>query len=239
MLRNMVTSLIRHEAVVTTWHKAKEAQRIAEKLITHGKRNTPASLVRVRKVLFDHADVVRVVPTDAERAVRPKRKNSKAAGVDATATETEAVDGGAAAAAELATETETTERALVHKVFDTLARRYADRQGGYTRVLQLPNRVGDKARQAVLTLVDGERDIRFDLTAATIARARLADRPLTSLTLSNALKVTKYRPEGQAVLEKAVGREESRLRKALSQLSVTDGAEQRQEADGRSTKPPA
>lgn len=202
MLRNMVSSLIKHEAVVTTWHKAKEAQRVAEKLISHGKRGTPASLIRARKVLFDDGDQVLVQPTDAERSVRGKLSPSSAD--DAAAAE----------------ETRQRERALVHKVFTTLASRYADRQGGYTRVLQLPNRVGDKARQAILTLVDGQRDVRFDLTATTIARARIQDRPLTQLTLENAVKVTKYRPDGKAELDAAVDKEESRLRRALKGLSL-------------------
>ena len=43
LLRNLVTSLIEHESISTTWHKAKEAQRVADKLITLGKKNTDAS----------------------------------------------------------------------------------------------------------------------------------------------------------------------------------------------------
>jgi len=38
MLRNMVTSLLEHERIVTTVPKAKEARKIAEKMITLGKR---------------------------------------------------------------------------------------------------------------------------------------------------------------------------------------------------------
>jgi large subunit ribosomal protein L17 len=40
MLRNMVTSLIYHERIVTTLPKAKELRRVAEKVITHAKDNT-------------------------------------------------------------------------------------------------------------------------------------------------------------------------------------------------------
>jgi large subunit ribosomal protein L17 len=53
LLRNLVTSLIEHESISTTWAKAKEAQRMAEKLITMGKKNTNASRVRAESVLFD------------------------------------------------------------------------------------------------------------------------------------------------------------------------------------------
>jgi large subunit ribosomal protein L17 len=40
MLRNLVTSLLEHERVETTLMKAKEARRIAERMITLGKRGT-------------------------------------------------------------------------------------------------------------------------------------------------------------------------------------------------------
>jgi len=41
MFRNMVTSLLRHERIVTTTPKAKELKRIADKVITAAKRGTP------------------------------------------------------------------------------------------------------------------------------------------------------------------------------------------------------
>ncbi len=41
MFRNMVTSLLRHERIQTTTPKAKELKRIADKIITLGKRGTP------------------------------------------------------------------------------------------------------------------------------------------------------------------------------------------------------
>ena len=37
MLRNMVTSLIHHERIITTTPKAKELRRVADKMITHAK----------------------------------------------------------------------------------------------------------------------------------------------------------------------------------------------------------
>jgi large subunit ribosomal protein L17 len=40
MLRNMVTSLLEHEEIRTTDAKAKEVRRIAERMITLGKRGT-------------------------------------------------------------------------------------------------------------------------------------------------------------------------------------------------------
>lgn len=62
MFKNMVTSLLRHERIETTTPKAKELKRIADKVITLGKKGTPharrQAYVQVRDVevlnkLFD------------------------------------------------------------------------------------------------------------------------------------------------------------------------------------------
>ncbi|KAI9673293.1 MAG: hypothetical protein M1829_004358 [Trizodia sp. TS-e1964] len=55
LLRNLVTSLLEHESISTTWPKAKEAQRLAEKLITLAKRNSEASRARAQSILFKPA----------------------------------------------------------------------------------------------------------------------------------------------------------------------------------------
>lgn len=52
LLRNLVTSLIEHETISTTYAKAKEAQRMAEKLITLGKRNTGAARVQAQQIFY-------------------------------------------------------------------------------------------------------------------------------------------------------------------------------------------
>ncbi len=49
---------------------------------------------------------------------------------------------------------------LTGKLFGTLAERYRDRQGGYTRVLKAGHRYGDMAPMAVIELVDRDPDAK-------------------------------------------------------------------------------
>ena len=98
MYRNMVTSLLDHERIETTDAKAKEVRRIAERMITLGKKG---GLHNRRRAL---------------RIIR--------------------------------------EREVAAKVFDDLAERYRERQGGYTRILKLGNRVGDNAPMSIVELVE-------------------------------------------------------------------------------------
>lgn len=46
------------------------------------------------------------------------------------------------------------DKAVVNKVFNELAPRYAERNGGYTRIIKLKERVGDDALTVRLELVD-------------------------------------------------------------------------------------
>ncbi|PSS27336.1 hypothetical protein M430DRAFT_111990 [Amorphotheca resinae ATCC 22711] len=149
LLRNLVTSLFKHESISTTWPKAKEAQRLAEKLITLGKKNTEASRRRALSIFF-------------------------------------------------------TPHELLPKLFGPLRERYANRPGGYTRVLRIEPLKKDQAPSAILELVDGPKDMRFAMTARTIARQRGEGEEMNEMTKRNVEKVTRFRPDGQTELEKMV-----------------------------------
>jgi large subunit ribosomal protein L17 len=49
---------------------------------------------------------------------------------------------------------------MVKKLFDTLAPRYKDRSGGYTRVMKAGYRYGDSAPVAVIELVDRDESVK-------------------------------------------------------------------------------
>ena len=98
MLRNMVTSLLDHEVIETTDAKAKELRRVADRMITLGKRGDLHARRQALSVIRD--------------------------------------------------------KAVVAKLFDSLADRYKERPGGYTRVLKVRRRVGDAAPMSIVELVD-------------------------------------------------------------------------------------
>ena len=52
------------------------------------------------------------------------------------------------------------DRAIAEKLFSVLADRYADRDGGYTRVLKAGFRYGDNAPMAVIELMDRDVDAK-------------------------------------------------------------------------------
>lgn len=96
-LRNLMGQLIQHEEILTTEARAKELRGLVERMITHGKKQTVASL----RLLMSRL---------------PK--------------------------------------AAAYKVYHDLAPRYADRKGGYTKVIKESKvRVHDAAKMARIKLV--------------------------------------------------------------------------------------
>jgi large subunit ribosomal protein L17 len=67
MFKNMVTSLLRHEKIVTTTPKAKELKRIADKVITQAKRGTPHARRLVNRDIKDVEVLVKLFGPVADR----------------------------------------------------------------------------------------------------------------------------------------------------------------------------
>jgi hypothetical protein len=68
------------------------------------------------------------------------------------------------------------DQSVLPKLFDTFAKRYSMRPGGYTRIHKFGNRPGDNAPTAILELVDNPRDIRLEVTARAVGWELLKDR---------------------------------------------------------------
>ena len=49
---------------------------------------------------------------------------------------------------------------MTQKIFDTLANRYKDRQGGYTRIVKMGNRFGDNASNAIIEFIDRDEEAK-------------------------------------------------------------------------------
>jgi len=147
MLRNLATSLInsREERIVTTLPKAKELRPFVERAIT---------LSRKARSFADNG-------SDA-RALHLRRQ---AAGF---------FHAGNAAVSELTGKRgqlrpeRTAGVAALRRLFSDLGERYKDRPGGYTRILKLGHREGDRAELAIIELVDNPREVE----AAEAAKKR-------------------------------------------------------------------
>lgn len=97
MLRNLVTSFLKHGKIETTETRAKETRSLAEKMITLAKRGD----------LHARRQVLSFV----------------------------------------------TEEEVVKNLFDNIAPKYAERNGGYTRIYKVGPRRGDGAEIVILELV--------------------------------------------------------------------------------------
>jgi large subunit ribosomal protein L17 len=94
---------------------------------------------------------------------------------------------------------------LVPKLFGPIRERYASRPGGYTRVLRIEPMKEDQAESAILELVDGPKDMRFAMTAKTLAR-RPPNKGFTPAQAEHVKKVTQFREDGIESLQNMVER---------------------------------
>jgi large subunit ribosomal protein L17 len=99
---------------------------------------------------------------------------------------------------------------MVPKLFGPIRERYLTRPGGYTRVLRIEPMKEDQAESAILELVDGPKDMRFAMTAKTLARLP-PTKHLNDLTAKNVKRVTQFREGGMSELQGMV--QEMRIQK--------------------------
>lgn len=63
----------------------------------------------------------------------------------------------------------------------------------------------DQAPSAILELVDGPKDMRFAMTARTLAHLQREGKDVNDITAMNIKKVTRFRKDGEKKLEELVG----------------------------------
>ena len=176
LLRNMAQNLIEHGQIATTLPKAKTLRPYFERLVGLAVKtrrlsaaNDDAGALRIRRTIHrllgdrsivpkDHRDAYAGMP-DAHRVKRMRM-------VSGRRYRTGEPKGRLAFTAE----------SVTHRLIETIAPRYKDRPGGYTRLIRLAERrVGDNSALAVLQLL-GDEEAPVSLTKpAKSARKRRAD----------------------------------------------------------------
>ncbi|MBQ5950669.1 MAG: 50S ribosomal protein L17 [Lachnospiraceae bacterium] len=162
MLRSLTTSLLYHGKIVTTEARAKEVRQIAEKLITLGVREMDNfdEVTVTAKVARKDKDGKRVkeekdgrkvtVYDETEKKIRkdrPSRLHARRQMLEVfyPVVEVPASNKGKKKA--------TKKVDMPAKVFDDIAPKYANRKGGYTRIVKIGQRKGDGAMLVLLELV--------------------------------------------------------------------------------------
>ena len=162
LLRNQVTNLLYHGKIKTTETRAKEVKRIAEKLITLAIKEkdnfeevTVAAKVAKKdangkrlkevvdgKTVYLYDTVEKEVKRDSATKLAARKQMNKVLSVVTDVPK------------EAAGKKRNTKRVdLTNKLFDDIAPRYKERNGGYTRIIKVGPRRGDGAMEVILELV--------------------------------------------------------------------------------------
>ena len=162
LLRNQVTNLLYNGKIVTTEAKAKEIRKIAESLVAMAVREKDnfETVTVTAKVARKDAEGKRVkevvdgkkvtVYDEVEKTIKkdmPSRLHARREMLKVLYTVTEVPTAAAGK------KKNTKEVDLTTKLFDEIAPKYADRNGGYTRIVKIGQRKGDGALEVLLELV--------------------------------------------------------------------------------------
>lgn len=162
LLRSQVTSLLYRGRIVTTEAKAKEVRKIAEGIIAMGIREkdnyeTVTVTAKVPRKDKDGKRVKEVVDgkkvtvyDEVQKEIRkdmPSRLHARHQMLKVFYPVKEVPQ--AAAGRKKGTKNIN----MPNKVFDEIAPKYADRKGGYTRIVKIGQRKGDGALEVVLELI--------------------------------------------------------------------------------------
>ena len=162
LLRNQVTNLLHHGKIVTTEAKAKEIRKIAEGLIAMAVREKDnfETVTVTAKVARKDADGKRVkevvdgkkktVYDEVQKEIKkdaPSRLHARRQMMKVLYEVTEVPT----AAAGRKKNTKSVD--LTAKLFDEIAPKYVNRNGGYTRLVKIGMRKGDGAMEVLLELV--------------------------------------------------------------------------------------
>ena len=153
LLRNQVTNLLYHGKIVTTEARAKEVRKIAEGIIAMGvkERDNYETVKVTAKVARKDKDGKKVTVYDeVEKEIKkdmPSRLHARRQMLKVLYPITEVPTTAAGR------KKGTKKVDMPAKIFDEIAPKYADRKGGYTRIIKIGQRKGDGAMEVVLELV--------------------------------------------------------------------------------------
>lgn len=162
LLRNQVTNLLYHGKIVTTEARAKEVRKIAEGIIAMGvkERDNYETVKVTAKVARKDKDGKRVKEVvDGKKVtvydeVEKEIKKDMPSRLHARRQMLKVLYGVTEVPAQAAGKKKNTKSVdLVAKLFDEVAPKYVDRNGGYTRIVKIGQRKGDAAMEVLLELV--------------------------------------------------------------------------------------